>query len=412
MRLVVLIIFLGCALPAAELADLTIRYVNNEVVTMGDIQLRNQMRRGEYERKGLVLPRTREEWLGFSQRSLDDLTDDVLLAQKAKTMGIQADHDEIVLEVLKNAKRSGQGLSLRDQAEQRRQLERQRTIERITGWYESMAPQPRPLDLLAAYKADTSGFNRPAQSHLLQMIIRPTPPEERERIRTAKAALLRNAQAATDPQVKAVVDARLAAYLGAAAADQEIELSRLVTELTALSAVLSQPDVTHAELARVDKAALGEAAALSASEAQLMDATQVRASLEAARLAFTGLRGEGQIKAFRERAKQISQGAAAGRGGDIGWVEPGLYTKEFDEVAFALQPGELSQPFLIGDTLCLVLCAERAAALVRSFDEVSGEIERTQRWQRRQQARVRAVGILRTQASIRDINPLNQLGEP
>lgn len=404
MRVIALVFSAVCFLSAAErgeLADLTIRYVNNEVVTMGDVQLRNQIRRSDYERKGLVLPRSRDEWAAFSKRTLDDITDDVLLAQKAKSMGIQADHDEIVLEVLDAAKRSGQGLTLRDQAEQRRHLERQRTIERITGWYESLAPQPRPLDLLAVYQADTSGFNRPAQAHLLQIILRPSPPEERTRLHEARAALLRKAQEGTDPQVKAIVDARLAAFLNADAAGQDAELMKLVDELAPLAA--------RADLANVDRQVVTEAASLAQRDAKLLDADQVRAQLEAARISLTGLRGDGQVKAFRELAKQISQGAAATRGGEIGWVEPGLYAKEFDAVAFALAAGELSAPFKIGDTMCLVLCAERKEALVRSFDEVSGEIERGLRWKRRLEARTRAVAILRTQASIRDVIPLTQL---
>ena len=403
MRILALVVWSWMVLPAAEIADLTIRYVNNEVVTMGDVQMRNQLRRSDYERKGLVLPRSKSEWIAFSKRSLDDLTDDVLLEQKAKSMGIQADHQEIVLEVLQAAKRSGQGLSLRDQAEQRRHLERQRTIERITGWYESMSPQARPLDLLAIYQANSSGFNRPAQARLLQIILRPATAEERDQVRLSKANLLRKGQEATDPAIKTIVDTRLAAFLGADAAGQASELTGLVTDLSAV--------VPATVTSAADRALVTEATAITAREFTLLDVDQVRAKLDAVRLSLLGLRGEGQIKAFRELAKNLSQGAAAGRGGDIGWVDPGLFTKEFDAVAFALEPGDMSQPFLIESTYCLVLCAERKNAQIRTFDEVSGEIERTQRYQRRLQARTQAVAILRSQASIRDVNGIDQLGE-
>lgn len=403
MRFLALVFISMCVVPAAELADLTIRYVNNEVVTMGDVQLRNQLRRSEYERKGLVLPRSKQEWIDFSKRSLDDLTDDVLLEQKAKSMGIQADHQEIVLEVLKAAKRSGKGLSLRDQAEQRRHLERQRTIERITGWYESMSPQARPLDLLAIYQANSSGFNRPAQARLLQIILRPATPEDRDQVRLSKANLLRNAQEATDPALKTIVDARLAAFLGADAMGQASELTGLVTDISALDASTVK--------AERDRGLIAEASTIKMRELTLLDVDQVRSKLDVARISLLGLRGEGLTKAFRDLAKDLSQGAAAGRGGDIGWIDPGLFTKEFDAVAFALEPGEMSKPFLVGSTWCLVLCAERKLAQVRTFDEVSGEIERTQRGQRRHQARVQAVAILRTQASIRDVNGLDHLGD-
>jgi hypothetical protein len=58
---------------------------------------------------------------------------------------------------------------------------------------------------------------------------------------------------------------------------------------------------------------------------------------------------------------------------------------------------------------CLLLCADRKEAQTRTFDEVSGEIERGLRWQRRQAARARAIAILRAKASIRQINEVDRL---
>ncbi len=398
--LVVCAVLLGPRLLAADIADLTIRYVNNEVITMGDVQVRNDMRRSEYQRKGLVVPRSNAEYVAFSNRSLDDLTDDVLLAQKAKEMGIQADHDDITLEVLQNARRSGVGLSLRDQAEQRRHLERQRTIERITGYYESLAPMPRPADLLKLYAADTTSFNRPTQARLLQILIRPSPLEDRQQLRTAKAALLRRAQDAFDPALKALVDARLADYLAADANGQDTALDALVSQL----AVHAPAGLKDADLALIN-----EAQTLAQRHEQLISPDDVRSRLATARLSLAGLRGDGLVTAFRDLAKRISQGPTAARGGEIGWVEPGNYTPEFDHIAFSLAAGELAQPFLAGDTGLLILCAERKAAQTRSFDEVSGEIERSLRGQHREKARKQAVSILRGKASIRDVNSLDQM---
>ena len=395
-----LLLLMGVA-SAAEIADLTIRYVNNEVVTMGDVQLRDSIRRADYTRRGQVLPRTRDEQIRFSVASLEEITDDVLLAQRAKEMGIQADHDEIVFEVLENAKRSGTGLSLRDQAEQRRHLERQRTIERITGWYESMLPQPRPLDLRTAYDRNQQAYDRPGQSRILQILLRQTSPEERAQIRQRQQALLRQAQDATDPALKAVVDAVLAQFLSADAAGQGQALTSLVEQLA--------DNGQRADLPAADRLIIAEAQALATAQRGLLDRRDIEAKLAATRLSLTGLVGDGQLGAFRELAKQISQGPAASRGGEIGWIEPGLYTKEFDEAAFRLAKGELSPVFWIGEVGCLLLCADRKLALTRTFDEVSGEIERGLRWQRRQAARSRAITILRAKASIREINEVDKL---
>ena len=395
-----LLLLVGAA-SAAEIADLTIRYVNNEVVTLGDVQLRDSIRRADFTRRGQVLPRTRDEQIRFSVASLEEITDDVLLAQRAKEMGIQADHDEIVFEVLENAKRSGTGLSLRDQAEQRRHLERQRTIERITGWYESMMPQPRPIDLRNAYDRNQQAYDRPGQSRILQILLRPTSPEERAQIRQRQQALLRQAQDATDPAIQTVVDAVLAQFLSADAAGQGQALASLVEQLAGIG--------QRADLPAGDQPLIAEAQALAKAQRGLLDRSDIEAKLAASWPPLANLTGEQQIQAFGELAKQISQGPGASKGGEIGWIEPGSYTKEFDDVAFHLAKGQLSPVFWIGEVGCLLLCADRKEAQTRTFDEVSGEIERSLRWQRRQAARSRAITILRAKASIREINEVNKL---
>ena len=50
---------------------------------------------------------------------------------------------------------------------------------------------------------------------------------------------------------------------------------------------------------------------------------------------------------FAEMAKQLSQDkATAQAGGQLPWLAPGQTLKEFDDVAFALKDGEMSEPFL------------------------------------------------------------------
>ncbi|MBU8870231.1 MAG: peptidylprolyl isomerase [Gemmatimonadales bacterium] len=57
--------------------------------------------------------------------------------------------------------------------------------------------------------------------------------------------------------------------------------------------------------------------------------------------------GLDQGVAFAELAKQYSQGPSAARGGTIGTVSPGdLFDENLDRVAFALKPGQISDPVI------------------------------------------------------------------
>ena len=55
--------------------------------------------------------------------------------------------------------------------------------------------------------------------------------------------------------------------------------------------------------------------------------------------------GKGEAT-FEALARQFSQDGSAGQGGDLGWVAPGQFVPEFEEVMDRLQPGELSQPMM------------------------------------------------------------------
>src|SRR3954452_13603107 len=104
MRRVLTSLLLCCALTApAAVTDQALRYVNGEVVTMSDVRLRYEIRMQEYLRQGRVLPTTRDEVNAFNQDSLEQLTDEILMVQKARELKLVPDHDTIVLDVLETA---------------------------------------------------------------------------------------------------------------------------------------------------------------------------------------------------------------------------------------------------------------------------------------------------------------------
>ena len=63
---------------------------------------------------------------------------------------------------------------------------------------------------------------------------------------------------------------------------------------------------------------------------------------------------------FEELAKKVSQDPGSGRnGGMLGWFSRNQMVKEFEDVAFGLQPGEMSKPFLSPFGWHIILQKER-----------------------------------------------------
>lgn len=82
----------------------------------------------------------------------------------------------------------------------------------------------------------------------------------------------------------------------------------------------------------------------------------------------------GDIRAFKEAARQHSKGTTADRGGDLGQFEEGTLPKEFDRVVFSLKAGEISQPVQSGRGYHLFMVEEQVPRHHEKFYEVQEEI--------------------------------------
>ena len=98
---------------------------------------------------------------------------------------------------------------------------------------------------------------------------------------------------------------------------------------------------------------------------------------------------EGKIKegaTFEEMASLYSQGSQQHEGGDWGWIERSVLSKELADAAFALKPGQISDPVVTSESVYLMLVEQVRPSHVKPLGEVRGDIEKTLRVQ--EQARL------------------------
>ncbi len=81
---------------------------------------------------------------------------------------------------------------------------------------------------------------------------------------------------------------------------------------------------------------------------------------------------------FAKLAKEVSgDPISAKQGGDLGFIEKGAFEENFTKAAFALKPGELSEPVRTSFGYHLIKVTELVPARVKSFDEVKDELRKT-----------------------------------
>lgn len=73
---------------------------------------------------------------------------------------------------------------------------------------------------------------------------------------------------------------------------------------------------------------------------------------------------------FTALAKEYSQDATAARGGDIGFFPRGVMSPEFEEIAFAGNPGEVTPVFETPKGFNVMKILEKKPASTRTYDEV------------------------------------------
>ncbi|MEM9025343.1 MAG: peptidylprolyl isomerase [Verrucomicrobiota bacterium] len=100
---------------------------------------------------------------------------------------------------------------------------------------------------------------------------------------------------------------------------------------------------------------------------------------------------------FSDLARRYSQDDMRRRGGDWGWIKKTDIRKELSDAAFALEPGEVSQPVKLGTRIYLLYLEDKRDEMIQPLTEVRDVIEsiisnrigreNQQRWMERIRAR-------------------------
>ena len=377
---------------AGQLVDRSVRYVNGQVITLGDLVDHIQSNR---PRKP---PANAQEELQIWRDALERVTNDTLLRLFAEEKEVYIDPGMLGKRILEDLKRRGQLATPDAITRWRRELIKREMVRAPLGFFDARCGNITPQELSAAYAERKAEFTRPARVHLLQLVLRAGDADEQAGLVEAQAEAFRAAQALAGP-VADLATSRLDALL--AVADDE---AARADELAATMRLFA--DLPDEGLAKEGKAFRARAQGLVERAKALRGRDQVQEEIDALRADLAAA----DEAAFRAAVVAHSEGPRKEEGGDLGWIERGRFHESFDAVAFDQTPvGGVSEPFWIGDVACLVRVIAREEARQRPFAEVCGELETQLREERYDEVYQRSASVLRQRATIRDQVDLAEL---
>lgn len=148
-----------------------------------------------------------------------------------------------------------------------------------------------------------------------------------------------------------------------------IDPSRVLGEVKLDDATLKQYYVQHLSQYRVPE---------RVKVAHILFKTTGKSPAEITVIESTARKTLAEIKAgadFGELAKKLSEDTpSAPNGGEIGWIVRGQTVKEFENTAFAMQPGQVSDLVKTVYGFHIIKCEDKQTAHLQSFDEVKAAI--------------------------------------
>ena len=104
---------------------------------------------------------------------------------------------------------------------------------------------------------------------------------------------------------------------------------------------------------------------------------------------------------FAQMASVYSQGSQREQGGDWGWVDRSVLRQQLADIAFSLQPGQMSDIIDTPEACYLMLVEQKRSTHVRPLSEVRDDIEATLRTQEQSRLEKQWIGELKKKTFIR-----------
>jgi peptidyl-prolyl cis-trans isomerase D len=176
----------------------------------------------------------------------------------------------------------------------------------------------------------------------------------------------------TEADAQAYYDANKARFTHPA----QSQLHYLLVDDAKLRRTLSVPEAQIAEYYKTHQQEFAVPEEVHVQHILIRPATQDEAGWNAALAKAREVRAKALKGDFAALAKEYSDDPGSkAKGGDLGWVARGRMVKEFEDAAFALKPGEVSEPVRSQFGYHVIKAEGRRAAAVRPLAEVRDAIK-------------------------------------
>ncbi len=342
-----------------------IAYVNEQPISFSQYKRQYE---GEYERlKGQFKDITAEQLkqIGFKRQVLDQLVDQALLEQQAEASGISASDDQIRLTIARiKAFQNDQGRFDPDLYRQVLAAQGMTPAEFEEAYRKNITAKTMLGHVAATAvvaEAEAKGMFTFAREKAKAEVV-PFPLDEQ----LAKVQV-------TDEQAQAFYKENEAKYEAPAMAQ--------LAYLEFTPAALAKPG----EVSEAEAKAYYDSNSKEFNQDESIRARHILVKVPANATPDAVAKAKAKIEEIRARIKspkdfasiavKFSEGPSAPGGGDLGWFSKGTMVPSFEEAAFALKPGVVSEPVRSDFGWHLILVEEKKEAGIPAFAEVRDAIK-------------------------------------